>query len=78
MGSKMWEIRESYGDRMGRRSGVPQRYEDDELQEAYECGWEEHAEMTEGRMGERYGRREYPEAEHIGYRRMRDSRGRYM
>lgn len=80
----MWEIREGYGDRMGYRGGCPEKYDDPELQEAYECGWEDREEMMGESMGERYGRSggsmgmrtvggRYP----MGERRSRDAMGRY-
>ena len=84
----MWEIREGYGDRMGYRGGCPMKYDDPDLQEAYECGWEDHEEMMSEPMGERYGSHggsmvKYPMGErmvggrYMGERRSRDSMGRY-
>lgn len=84
----MWTIREGYGDRMGYRSErCPMKYDDPELQEAYECGWEDHEEMMgEESMGERGGRggsymgqRTVGGMDTGGYgeRRRRDSMGRY-
>lgn len=83
MASRIWKIRESYGDR---KSGMD--YDTPEEQEAYECGYEEgyEAAMKELSMGERYGMRggDYQpmmgmgERHHMmGERRGRDSMGRY-
>lgn len=74
MGSKLWEIRESYGDRMGERN-MSEKSMSEEEREAYKCGYEDGYEdaMKEVHpVSERYGNR------YMGERgRMRDSMGRY-
>lgn len=78
MGSRLWEIRESYGDRMGYRMGEKTRDWNAAELEAYECGrkegYEEGYEDAQSEMaGERIGRREH----YMGERRRRDSMGRF-
>lgn len=79
MASRIWKIRESYGDRMNDRYGnkSAEEFETPEEKEAYECGYEEgyQAAMEEAQMGERsygMGQRHY-----MGERRGRDSMGRF-
>ena len=78
--ARLWQIRESYGDRMSKEDmSVEER-------EAYDCGYDEGyadamEEVGSSDMGERYGMRggrmgnRYPE---MGERRRRRSNGRYM
>lgn len=91
MAARLWEIRETYGNRSRKK------YSDPDLQEAYECGFDEGYEEAEGKMmGQRHpmgqrgyrmdmgerggymGRRDDMDDYDMGERRMRDSRGRYM
>lgn len=82
--ARLWEIRESYGDRMGHRTNY--RDMDDmgvEEREAYDCGYEHGFgdAMKESRhFGERspYMDERYMGERYMGERgRMRDSMGRY-
>lgn len=77
--SRIWHIRQSdepsmYG--MGYKN-----YESEEENEAYECGYKEgYADAMEevSGMGYRGGMSERRGGGDMGYRRRRDSRGRYM
>ena len=68
MGSKLWEIRERYGDRMG---GYGERGKEDysgnpEMMKAYECGKKEVLEDIMGLLEEMVGETEH----HMGERGM--------
>lgn len=85
--ARLWEIRESYGDRRGRYGNKTMEEMTPEEQEAYKMGWEDCMEEMEGgdesqamgnRYGNRYGSREgMREGCRMGERRSRDSMGRY-
>lgn len=88
--ARIWQIRQSEApDRYDMDYRKP-KYETDEEMEAYECGYEEgYADAMKevkgehmgfrGRMGSRT-RTSYrmDDEDEMGYRRSRDSRGRYM
>jgi len=62
--SRMWEIREGYDHRMGRK--------DKSVDEAYECGYEDGYKDAMEEMEELHDRKS------MSSYRKRDSRGRYM